>query len=84
MCGGSGGGGGEIIPKLHGLSMLADRPVNIGMCSIIIPTSISFEETSSYWSVQFISIFQWSASIGEHHMTLVCFVKTTESNMVCR
>ena len=36
------------------------RWVNFGQCSKIIPTYIGFEEPSSYWSVQFFSVFHWT------------------------
>ena len=32
---------------------------------------IGFEETSSYWSFQFLSVFLWSPSIGKPCMTPV-------------
>ena len=41
-------------PKLARPKMLA---YNFGRCSIFNPTVISFEETSSYWSVQFVQFF---------------------------
>ena len=47
------------------------------ICCIINPTLIGFEETFSYWSVQF---FFWSPSVG--NMTLVSFIKTMESYKV--
>ena len=54
---------------------------NFGECSTFNQTFIGFEETSRYWSVQFvlfISAFHWSPSISKLHMTLVSFVKTME------
>ena len=45
-----------IDADLHCPSMLA----NFGKCSLINPTFIGFEETSSYWSIQFFSVFHWS------------------------
>ena len=53
---------------------------NFGECVIINLTFIGFEETSSYWSVLFSSVFfHMSPSIGKPRMTPVAFVKTTNS-----
>ena len=43
---------------------------------------IVFKETSNYWSVQSFSVFHWSPLISKPRMTLVFFVKTTESYKV--
>ena len=56
---------------------------HFGESSIFNPTFIGYEETSSYWSVQFFSAFHWSPSIGTPRMTVVSFIKTTESYKVC-
>ena len=42
---------------LHGPTMFAWRGRNFVECSIFNPTFISFEETSSYWSIQFVQFF---------------------------
>ena len=45
---------------------------NFGACSIFNSTFVRSEETSSYWSVQFVHIlnaFHWSPSIGKPYMT---------------
>ena len=58
------------------------QPLNVGRkasfveCSIISSTFIGFEETYSYWSVQFFSVIHLSSSIS---MAPVSFIKTTES-----
>ena len=52
-------------------------PVNVGRyasfckCSIINPTFIAFQETSSYWPVEVFSVFHWSPPIGKPRMTPV-------------
>ena len=64
------------------------RPDNIsqyfGECSVINLTFIGYDETSSYWLVQFFSDLQWLLSIGKPRMTAVSFIKTTESYEICR
>ena len=47
-----------------------------GDSSIIDPTFINCEETSSYWSVQFFSACCWSAPIGK---SAISFFKTSGS-----
>ena len=72
-----------LSQRLHSPSVLADMPILV-KCSIISPTFMGSEETSSYWSVLFFSGFHWSPSVGKPLMILVSFVKTTESYKVCR
>ena len=50
------------------------RKANFGECSILNPTFIGFEETSSYWPVQSFSVFHWQPSIGKPRMTSVSLV----------
>ena len=52
------------------LPVLADMP-KFGECYIINATFIGSEETSSYWSVQFIFVFHWSPSIGKCRLSPV-------------
>ena len=49
----------KIIMRGVGANIIIARPVNVGdfkknmECAIFNPAFIGFEETSSYWSVQF-------------------------------
>ena len=56
---------------LHAPLMLANRAI---LVNALYPLFIGFEETSSYWSVQFFSAFHWSSSVDKPRMTSVSFV----------
>ena len=60
--------------KLHGSSILADRPILMKYCMTIQLLSVIGQLTSL-----FLFFLYWSPSIGKSHMTPVSFVKITES-----
>ena len=61
--------------------MLADRP-DFRLCYITNTTFICYEETSSYWSVQFFCAISLVTCNWQTGRTMVSFVKTTESQEV--
>ena len=79
------------IPKLHWLSMFAVKAKNYGVL-YNQSSSITFDETSSYWSVPkapYFSPFHWSPhgsldSIGQHFVTrrVVHLMKRTKTSLI--
>ena len=69
-----------IFLRLHGPPMLVDR-TNIGLVLCNHVNFYRFEETSSYWSVELISVFLCFSLLNQRHTSVITVYNRTMTNI---